>query len=129
MSIRLVDHVNIVTEKLQETREFYVRVLGLTEGPRPPFTVEGYWFYAGDRAVVHIQQAVRPVGSSHVSALNHAAFDVDDMDALLRSLDAHGVTYREVTIQGPTPTTQIRQAFFDDPNGVRLEFNSPRAVA
>ena len=29
MSIRLVHHLNVVTERLEETRRFYVDVLGL----------------------------------------------------------------------------------------------------
>lgn len=125
MSIRLVDHINVATQKLEETRRFYVDVLGLTEGWRPPFSFEGYWFYAGERAVVHVQQAPAPVAPSQGSALNHGAFQVDDMDALLRRLDKHGVSYRAGVVVGTT----IRQAFFEDPNGVRLEFNAPRAPA
>ena len=118
MSIRQVHHLNIVTEKLEETRRFYVDALGLTEGWRPPFRSVGYWFYVGEAPVVHIQQAEGAVTSSHVSALNHVAFEVDDLDSLLARLSAHGVVYEELPIAG----TPIRQAFFDDPNGVRLEF-------
>ena len=57
MSVRAVDHVNIVTEQLEATRAFFGEVLGLEVGPRPAFAVTGYWLYAGDRAVVHIQEA------------------------------------------------------------------------
>ena len=119
MSIGLVHHLNIVTEKLEETRRFYVDALGLREGWRPPFSSVGYWFYAGEVPIVHIQQAEGPVTSSHVSALNHVAFEVDDLDSLLTRLSSHGVAYEERPIRG----TPIRQAFFDDPNGVRLELS------
>jgi catechol 2,3-dioxygenase-like lactoylglutathione lyase family enzyme len=119
MSIRLVHHLNVATQKLEETRQFYVQVLGLREGWRPPFSFAGYWFYAGDVPIVHIQQAKGPVTSSQVSALNHVAFQVDDLDGLLARLTAHGVDYKEF----PVPGSPIRQAFFEDPNGVRLEFN------
>jgi catechol 2,3-dioxygenase-like lactoylglutathione lyase family enzyme len=119
MSIRLVDHINIATPKLKETRDFFVEVLGLREGWRPPFEFEGYWLYAGERPVVHMQVANGPVGPSSASALNHFAFDVDDLDTLLARLDAHGVPYRAVDV----PATRTRQAFLQDPNGVRLELN------
>ena len=118
MSIRLVHHLNVVTQKLEETRRFYVDVLGLREGWRPPFSSIGYWFYVDDVPIVHIQQADGAVTSSHVSALNHVAFEVDELDELLARLSDHGIAYQELPIAG----TPIRQAFFDDPNGVRLEF-------
>lgn len=119
MTIRLVDHINIATPKLEETKDFFCDVLGLTVGWRPPFDFPGYWLYAGDRAIVHMQVADRQVGASTESALNHFAFDVEDIDILLARLDAAGIKYREVGVPG----TQIRQAFLLDPNGVRVELN------
>lgn len=123
--IRLVDHINIATERLEETRAFYVEVLGLSEGPRPPFAFPGYWLYAGERPIVHMQLSPGPVGPSTESALNHAAFEVADMDGLIARLQQHGVAHRVVLIPG----TKVRQAFFEDPNGARLELNEARAVA
>ena len=67
--IRLIDHVNIATEKLQETRDFFVEVLGLEEGWRPEaFGFQGHWLYAGGRPIVHLQQAKGPVVTSRESA-------------------------------------------------------------
>lgn len=119
MTIRNVDHINIATTRLEETRRFYVDVLGLEEGPRPPFEVEGHWLYAGDLPVVHMQRSPAPVGPSAGSALNHAAFGASDFDGLLARLARHGVDYRLTTVPG----TDARQAFFQDPNGARLELN------
>jgi extradiol dioxygenase family protein len=53
--IQLIDHINIATGKLTETRDFYVEALGLKEGPRPEVGIQGCWLYAGDRAIVHLQ--------------------------------------------------------------------------
>lgn len=119
MTIRAVDHINIATTRLEESRAFYVEVLGLTEGARPPFAVAGHWLYAGDRPVVHMQQAPSAVGPSHLSALNHAAFRVADLDALLARLKVHGVAYEVFNVPGG----EVRQAFCQDPNGVRLELS------
>ena len=124
MTIRAVDHINIATQKLQETRDFFVEVLGLTEGYRPPFDFPGYWLYAGESPVVHMQAAPDAVSASKLSALNHFAFAVSDLDALIAKLDAHGVHYRVVTVPG----TSFRQAFLDDPNGVRVELNEAAAA-
>ena len=62
--------------------------------------------------------------SSTLSGLNHAAFQVADFDALIARLEAAKVRYTTVLVPGTT----IRQAFFMDPNGVRLELNEARAV-
>jgi catechol 2,3-dioxygenase-like lactoylglutathione lyase family enzyme len=124
MTIRGVDHINIATTRLQETRDFYVEVLGLTEGDRPPFDFPGHWLYAEGFPIVHMQLSPRDVGASALSALNHAAFQVADFDALVARLEAAKVRYTLVNVPG----TAIRQAFFMDPNGVRLELNEARAV-
>jgi catechol 2,3-dioxygenase-like lactoylglutathione lyase family enzyme len=124
MTIRAIDHINIATTKLEETRAFYVDVLGLVEGDRPPFDFEGYWLYAEGFPIVHMQVSPREVTSSTLSGLNHAAFQVADFDALIARLEAAGVRYT----QNLVPGTTIRQAFFADPNGVRLELNEARAV-
>jgi len=122
--IRLIDHVNIATEKLAETRDFFVEVLGLAEGPRPDFAFEGHWLYADGRAIVHLQRARGPAGPSSLSALNHAAFEVGDIDAVAARLDARGVTYRMTQVPG----APVRQIFLEDPNGVLVELNSPRPI-
>jgi len=54
MAIRGIDHINIGTHRLEETRAFFRDVLGLTEGWRPDFPFGGAWLYAGDGAVVHL---------------------------------------------------------------------------
>lgn len=119
MPIVAVHHINVATTRLEETRAFFVDVLGLVEGPRPAFASAGYWLYAQGVPVVHMQQAPSPVGPSSLSALNHAAFQVTDFDAAVAGLAKHGVAYDLATVPG----TALRQAFFLDPNGVRLEFN------
>src|ERR1700681_3329517 len=54
MSVTTLDHVNILTADVARAKEFCVTVLGLEEGPRPPFSSPGFWLYAGGTAVVHI---------------------------------------------------------------------------
>ena len=120
--IRLIDHVNIATEKLAETRDFFVDVLGLEEGWRPDVGREGYWLYADGRPIVHLQRASGPVVPSRQGALNHAAFEVTDLAAVAEALDRRGVAYRAfVPSDGP-----VRQLFLEDPNGVLVELNAPR---
>lgn len=115
-----LNHVNIVTARLAETRAFFVDVLGLSDGPRPNFPFAGHWLYAGDKAVIHLQDFDADAGRGASGPLDHAAFDVADLSAAKRRLDAKGVAYQEIRL-----TPERGQLFLRDPNGVRIELGGP----
>src|SRR5262249_16282764 len=46
MNIGVLDHYNVSTRKLGETIRFYEDVLGMKNGPRPPFNFPGAWIYS-----------------------------------------------------------------------------------
>jgi len=119
MTIRGIDHINIGTHRLEETKAFFLDVLGLTEGWRPDFPFGGAWLYAGDGAVVHLVEIAAPKKPSSEAALDHFAFRIDDYDAILQRLKDRGVDYRAVDI----PNTPIRQINIRDLNGVNIELN------
>jgi len=113
--IRGLDHVNVCTDDLPATRAFYVDLLGLTEGPRPAFGIDGLWLYAGDAPIVHIvlEGSARPARG----AIDHFSFAVADFDAALARMTAAGVPYAAADIPGGFG----KQAFITDPNGVTVE--------
>ena len=43
MTVLALEHVTIRCAKRQRTRDFYVELLGLTEGARPDFPFRGPW--------------------------------------------------------------------------------------
>jgi catechol 2,3-dioxygenase-like lactoylglutathione lyase family enzyme len=116
-----LDHINIATARLGETRDFFVQVLGLEEGPRPTVDAPGYWLYAGDRPLVHLM-GLDPVAdrAGAVASLDHFAFEVADLSTAKARLAAHGVQFREgMVLRGRG------QLFLKDPNGVRIELGGP----
>ncbi len=119
MTVLGVDHINIGTHQLDETRAFFRDAIGLAEGYRPDFPVGGAWLYAGETAVVHLVDLVEAKLPSSQAALDHFALRIDDYDAAIARLDATGVRYRAVDI----PNTPIRQINVRDPNGVNIELN------
>jgi catechol 2,3-dioxygenase-like lactoylglutathione lyase family enzyme len=119
MTIRAIDHVNIGTTRLEETKAFFRDVLGLAEGWRPDFSFGGAWLYAGDTAVVHLVELDQARAPSSSAALDHFAFRIDDYDAVVTRLDAAGVEYRA----SAPPGTSTRQIFVRDLNGVNIELN------
>jgi catechol 2,3-dioxygenase-like lactoylglutathione lyase family enzyme len=119
MAVLGVDHINIGTHKLEETRAFFREAIGLAEGYRPDFPFDGAWLYAGETAVVHLVDLAEAKLPSSQAALDHFALRIDDYDAAISRLDATGVRYRAVDI----PNTPIRQINVRDPNGVNIELN------
>jgi catechol 2,3-dioxygenase-like lactoylglutathione lyase family enzyme len=125
MAIRGIDHINIGTNRLAETRAFFCDVLGLTEGWRPDFAFGGAWLYAGDGAVVHLVELTEPKSPSSDAALDHFAFRIDDYDEVVRRLEAAGVPFRSIEV----PNAPIRQIFIRDLNGVNIELNYRETVS
>jgi catechol 2,3-dioxygenase-like lactoylglutathione lyase family enzyme len=56
MPLTKMEHFLVLTADLDATRDFYCRVLGMREGPRPPLGFPGYWLYLGDTPVIHIAE-------------------------------------------------------------------------
>ncbi|MGA7778301.1 MAG: VOC family protein [Paraburkholderia sp.] len=107
---------------LDTLRDFYVQVVGLRLGDRPPFNNFGYWLYIGERDVLHLTEASpneeRP---AHVTnTFDHVAFVCADMPSFEARLQALNVRYRLDHV----PLTGQQQLFFLDPvgNGVELNF-------
>jgi catechol-2,3-dioxygenase len=111
---------------LDGLREFYVEVVGLQAGPRPPFRSFGYWLYAGGEPVLHLSETSPGEfrsGQGGTTTFDHAAFRCSDLPATEARLAAHGIAFERAEV----PTTGIVQLFFSDPagNGVELGFAPP----
>ena len=125
-----MEHVLVLSEDIERTRDFYCDVVGLEVGDRPPLEFPGYWLYAGGIACVHIAERMRyaahaarlglsvPDGDPGVGPVDHIAFRAGDYEALLSRLERRGVEAVKNAVPGGP-----RQVFIDDPNGVRVEIN------
>ena len=117
--IRGLDHINIGTNRLDETVAFFRDVLELKPGWRPDFPFGGAWLYAGETAVVHLVELPQAKGPSREAALDHFAFRIDDYELVKSRLETAGVRFQAVDI----PDTEIRQINIRDLNGVNIELN------
>ncbi|MBM3486999.1 MAG: glyoxalase [Alphaproteobacteria bacterium] len=130
MPINQLNHVNIRTDKLEETRRFYEEAVGLYAGPRPQFSTPGYWMYCGDAPLVHLSEVeTNPVPRTNPDGmgrgLDHIAFMATDLDGFTANLKWLGIDYRQRTVAGGG----VIQVFFDDPNGVTVEIGFPVTAA
>ena len=84
MLIKTLDHVNIETEDVDRSAEFYERVLGMERGRRPPFDRPGHWMYVDGKPIIHII-APHPdnalLTGSRDAAISHFAMEIGDFDA------------------------------------------------
>ncbi|BFG72388.1 VOC family protein [Paraburkholderia terrae] len=117
-----LDHATIVTPDLDATRRFFVDVVGLEEGARPPFGVDGYWLYADGRPVIHLVDSTLPGHSGRVTPrIDHIAFRLDDdtqWQVLLARLEKAGVAYQTADV----PLSGEVQLFVALASSVVIEF-------
>src|SRR5260221_14691794 len=140
MDIKRVDHYSIRTLDLEASRRFYTEVIGLREGPRPPFDFPGYWLYSGDPPA-DLANAARNYGLVHLmgfnkdrpgsldayvgkrkeagadggtGALDHVAFAATGREAMIQRLKRHKVDFHERAV----PVLGLHQMFVQDPDGV-----------
>ena len=117
MGIEGMNHFNVLTNDVDATRRFYVGVLGLEEGYRPPFSFDGLWLYAGGRPILHISAANLP--AERAGVIDHIAFTSKDLKGTIARLQSHGIKYRLSKQVG----TNLWQVFCNDPMGARVELD------
>jgi len=125
MPVLNFNHFNLRAEQpmLDKLRDFYVNVLGMKVGWRPPFNFPGYWLYLGEQAVLHLVEA--PSAGTGIGTLDHVAFTCTKLPEFEERLRRLGIEYRRATVPG---TTQV-QLFAKDPSGNGVEFNFANADA
>jgi len=115
---------------LQRTRDFYVELMGLTDGERPNFPFRGHWLYLGGIPVVHLVEAsdtagawgrdsTPPKAEEGTGSFDHVAFRGDDFAAMRAKLQKAGMTFKERVVPGG----RLSQLFVPDPEGVLVEIN------
>ena len=127
MTIAGLNHFNIMAPRslIDEVRDFYIDVIGLSEGWRPDFDFEGHWLYAADAPILHLMVAEeeseapdRRMASSagHLDHIALTAFDLTCVEARLSEL---GQEYKKKVIPG----FNVTQLFLHDPIGLGVELN------
>jgi catechol 2,3-dioxygenase-like lactoylglutathione lyase family enzyme len=107
-------HIHFYTASVDETKAWYVKMFGAKPGKRGPFE-------AADLPGVNLtfSQATGPVAGTKGRALDHIGFEVKDLEAFCKKLEAAGVKfdvpYRKI------PSLDLAIAFLTDPWGTYIE--------
>lgn len=124
-----LSHYNLRADPqmLEALRDFYVIVIGLTVGMRPPFHNAGVWLYIGEMDVLHLSEAQpNDVRIAHArNTFHHVAFSCTNRPEFEQRLRTMGIAYTSEQV----PLTNLHQLFCSDParNGVELNFEEPSA--
>ena len=129
MNVEALDHVNIITDRLDTTADFYGKLLGLERRDAPPpLTPQNatWMFDAEGRAIIHINSTDCPrtfdrevEPGSLTGALHHVALKCVGYDEVKGRLDNMDAEYQENLVSA----INLRQIFTADPNNVLLELN------
>lgn len=118
MTILAIEHVQLAMPAGREAdaREFYSRLLGMTEVRKPPPLAQrgGAWFECGAVKIhLGVEADFRPARKAHPALL------VADLRGLVERLRAAGVDVVEDPVEG------FLRVYVDDPFGNRVELMEP----
>lgn len=129
MIVERLDHVNIITDALEDTARFYAELLDLEQrdGPPPMKPEHVQWMHdSSGQAILHINhvdfprvydRAVEP--GAQTGAIHHVALRCSDFETVKARLDARRADYSVNQV----PAIGLTQIFTADPNNVLLELN------
>jgi catechol 2,3-dioxygenase-like lactoylglutathione lyase family enzyme len=121
LPIDSLNHVALMTRRLDDTRAFYKNVLGFREVERPNFSFRGAWLFNYGLMIHLIENAKAGEPSDEIQTRdNHLALHTRDLAAAEQLLKEHGVRYRTNTIAD----RGISQIFFQDPDGNHIEIGT-----
>jgi catechol 2,3-dioxygenase-like lactoylglutathione lyase family enzyme len=131
MPLLRMEHYLVLSDDIDETKDFYCDALGMHEGFRPKLDFPGYWLYLGETPCIHIAEwqtyAVwtKEVGipisakADGTGPVDHIAFNASGFAEMRAGLLARGFVLSENLLDD----IGLRQLFLYDPNGVAIELN------
>ena len=133
MALKTFEHVLILADDVDKTKDFYVDILGLEVGYRPDFPFKGYWLYLKENkkaACIHLAMRKQDTGQDYYigkkddvksgsGAIDYVAFNADDIEGMKSKLDKISMEYTHRKVPG----FPLEQLFIDDPDGVKVELN------
>ena len=133
MALKTFEHVLILADDVDKTKDFYVNILGLNIGYRPDFPFKGYWLYLDENpkaACVHLAMRKQDTGQDYYigkkddvksgsGAIDHVAFNADDIESMKAKLEKISMEYTHRKVPG----FPLEQLFIMDPDGVKVELN------
>ena len=139
MGLKFLEHLLILTDDPEGTRDWFVQNLGFRNGFHPEFGFPVYWLYIGDQDVLHIGKARHsehqntylqtPTDAEHDDSaagamgsgrIDHLCLNCDGMSDFIDRLTRNGIPFSERKAHN----SQLYQLFMREPiNGIKIELN------
>lgn len=140
MGLRFMEHILILTDDPEATRDWFCENLGFRSGHHPEFGFPVYWLYIGEQDVVHIGKArhsahqdtylstpgdkagadYSAAGAPGSGRIDHVCFNCDDIEGFVDRLTRNGVEFSERKAHD----SNLYQLFMREPvNGIKVELN------
>jgi hypothetical protein len=148
MGVRYIEHILIMTNEPEKTRDWWRDNLGLVEGETPKFGFPVYWLFAGDIDVIHIAQPhyskhqdtyiqAPDKDKKHISShgsyeatgsgrIDHVCLSCENLQEVIDRLQMNGTAFNERQAYAG----RLYQLFMVEPiNGIKVELNFSAAEA
>ncbi len=125
-----INHILLRTKNLNKMVDFFIQVLELKKGYRPPFEFPGAWLWSGNKPLIHLSEInltdnrqTEYLGAQNNSTdtgtgiIEHIAFSGLDYPSLIERLKNEKLKFFERTI----PVNEEHQVFIDGPEGLKVE--------
>lgn len=119
-----VNHIAVHVSNLNSSKEFYQKIVGLTEIEEPFKDNLHAWYDIGGGAALHIIEAANV--PTQISKVNHLCFSMKDMDGFIKTLQETNYPFESWVGEKSKVTVRvdgIRQIYIQDPDGMWLEIN------
>ena len=139
LGLKFLEHLLILTDDPEGTRDWFVQNLGFRNGFHPEFGFPVYWLYIGDQDVLHIGKArhsehqntylktptdgeldYSAAGAMGSGRIDHLCLNCDGMSEFIDRLTSNGIPFSERKAHN----SQLYQLFMREPiNGIKVELN------
>jgi catechol 2,3-dioxygenase-like lactoylglutathione lyase family enzyme len=116
-----MDHIHSFTTDIPGMQSWYSKVFGGIPGQRPRVSTPGWVdcnFMPGNITLSYMEKDMR-MAPTKGRSLDHIGFEVTDLDAFAKKLQALGITFDVAPRQIPDSKTRV--AFLTDPWGTYIE--------
>lgn len=129
MPVTELNHYFVRCSDLERSKDWYCRVLGFEQMPRPPFPFPGYWLGVKGKVQVHMgpqkipnaelyyRGTDRSAGGDNAGVVDHIAFIAEDPAEFRQRFQDMGLDYWARAL----PESQLYQIFVRGPDGLTIE--------